>query len=77
MHCELLAGPFYLFELTPAITIKPDVQWLRQVRAGHVAHSGAAGHVPGDAGVLRRLPPAACRLPNDRSTCPRPHPGTR
>ena len=37
---ELLAGPFYLFELTPAITIKPDVQWLRQIREGHVAHSG-------------------------------------
>jgi porin len=37
---EVLAGPFYLFELTPAITLKPDVQWLRQVRGGHVAHTG-------------------------------------
>ncbi len=38
---EWLAGPFYLFELTPAITLKPDLQWLRQVRGGETVHSGA------------------------------------
>ena len=40
MPTNCWSGPFYQFQLTPAIMIQPDVQWLRQIREGHVAHSG-------------------------------------
>ena len=37
---ELLVGPFYQFQLTPAIMIQPDVQWMRQVHPDSPARDG-------------------------------------
>ena len=40
---ELMIGPFYQFQLTSAIMLQPDVQWLRQVRPGEPTRSGVLG----------------------------------